>query len=276
VSRASSGTLRAPSSARRLRYGPLAGHEVDDPQRHADGVVGETLVVAAEQGDVDGRLDAVRPVVGEHLPEQSAVQSVHRVVVGLELARGLDVARGDDGACLGHQHLRHVPGLEERRPDLLRHRVLGETHPGDLGDVLGEVTHPLEVARDPRGRDDRAQVGRHRLLAGQQGEAALVDALPLCVDLLVTGDDQVREGHIGVEQRRRRRAHLRADAVRHGDQAGPDVVEFFAIALAHGLSLSVLRGASDPAPSHVLPESRTTLRAIPCPSVNGRPRPGEH
>ena len=80
------------------------------------------------------------------------MQPVHRVVVGLQLAGGLDVARGDHGAGLRDEHLGDVAGLEERRAHLLRHRVLGEAHARDLGDVLGEVAHPLEVAGDPRSR----------------------------------------------------------------------------------------------------------------------------
>ena len=47
----------------------LAGDDEDDPVGDRDGVVGDPLVVAAEQGDVDGGLDAVRPVVGEQLGE---------------------------------------------------------------------------------------------------------------------------------------------------------------------------------------------------------------
>ena len=39
----------------------LAGDQEDHPAGHGDGVVGDPLVVAAEQGDVDGRLDAVGP-----------------------------------------------------------------------------------------------------------------------------------------------------------------------------------------------------------------------
>ncbi len=39
----------------------LAGDQVDDPAGERDRVVGDALVVAAEQRDVDGGLDAVRP-----------------------------------------------------------------------------------------------------------------------------------------------------------------------------------------------------------------------
>ena len=40
----------------------LAGDDEDDPVRDGHGVVGDALVVAAEQRDVHGRLDAVVPL----------------------------------------------------------------------------------------------------------------------------------------------------------------------------------------------------------------------
>ena len=67
--------------------------------------------------------------------------------------------------------------------------------------MLGEVAHPLEVAGDAGRDDDRAQIGSDRLLAREQGEAALVDALAGGVDLLVPGDDQVGEGDVIVAER---------------------------------------------------------------------------
>jgi hypothetical protein len=83
-------------------------------------------------------------------------------------------------------------------------------------------------------------VRRSVLLARQQREAALVDALPRGVDLLVAGDHQVGERHVGVEQGRGGRAHLGPDRVRHLDETVPDVVELFEVALAHASSF---RGA---------------------------------
>src|SRR5690606_12245332 len=50
----------------------LARDQVDDPLGDRDRVVGEALVVAAEQGDVDGRLDAVLPAVVHQVLEERA------------------------------------------------------------------------------------------------------------------------------------------------------------------------------------------------------------
>ena len=55
----------------------LAGHEVDDPPRDRDRVVGEPLVVAADQRQVDGVCGAARSVLVEQGGEQLPVQLVH-------------------------------------------------------------------------------------------------------------------------------------------------------------------------------------------------------
>ena len=54
-----------------------------------------------------------------------------------------------------------------------------------LGDVDRQVADPLEVGVDLDRRDDGAQVGGHRLVQGQQLEAAVVDLDVQLVDRLV-------------------------------------------------------------------------------------------
>ena len=44
-----------------------------------------------------------------------------------------------------------------------------------LGDVLGEIADPFEIARDPNGADDLAQVDRHRLPARDRQHRLLLD-----------------------------------------------------------------------------------------------------
>ena len=44
-----------------------------------------------------------------------------------------------------------------------------------LGDVLGQIPDPLEIARDPNGADDLAQVIRHRLPARDRQRRLLLD-----------------------------------------------------------------------------------------------------
>ena len=43
------------------------------------------------------------------------------------------------------------------------------------GDVLGQIPDPLEIARDPNGADDLAQVIRHRLPARDRQRRLLLD-----------------------------------------------------------------------------------------------------
>ena len=42
-------------------------------------------------------------------------------------------------------------------------------------DVLGQIPHPLEIARDPNGADDLAQIIRHRLTARDRHRRLLLD-----------------------------------------------------------------------------------------------------
>ena len=61
-----------------------------------------------------------------------------------------------------------------------------------LGDVHRLVPDPLQVGVDLHGRGDEPEVGGHRLLEGEQAQAALVDLDLQIVDVLVRGDDALR------------------------------------------------------------------------------------
>ena len=61
--------------------GKCAGRLEDDPPADLDGVVGEALVEAAEQRDIDSRGDPVGPLAIHQLGEQLPVQLIHRVVL---------------------------------------------------------------------------------------------------------------------------------------------------------------------------------------------------
>ena len=62
---------------------------------------------------------------------------------------------------------------------------VGVAAPGDLGDVLGQVAHPLEVGAHLQRGDDDAQVGGDRLLAGQQVDRPLLELVAQRVDGVV-------------------------------------------------------------------------------------------
>ncbi len=196
-------------------------------------MVGEALVVAAQQGDVHGRLDAVLPAVVHQVLEEGAVEEVHRVVVLLQLERQVDVLGDDDLARLGHQALRELTHLQNGRLEVPRHRRLGVAQPGHLGDVLRQVARALQVGAHPQGGDDDPQVGGDRLLAGQQGYGLGLQ-LPLeVVHLLVRGDHALGEMEVRVQHRRGGSADRGADEPGHLDQAVTDRVQLLVVRVPH-------------------------------------------
>ena len=160
----------------------LAGDEEDDASGDRDGVVGDPLVVATEQGDVDGRLDAVLPVRAEQLAERGAAQAVHLLVDLLELLGGGHVGVGDHVLDLADHHLGDRGHPRDRRDDLVGHGDVGDAQAGDLGDVHGEVAHPLELADHPQRRDQHPQVAGDGVLQREQLEAVLLELLAQVVD----------------------------------------------------------------------------------------------
>src|SRR4051812_47291522 len=93
-------TARQGSGRRRYRVRNLPGHEVNDRASHGHRVVGEALVVPADERDVHGRLNTLVPPSTEDGPQHLAVQVVHDVVVALDLAGGRDITRCNDAARL--------------------------------------------------------------------------------------------------------------------------------------------------------------------------------
>ena len=146
-----------------------AGRDEDNSTRDSNCVVGVALVVAAEQRDVDGGLDAVRPVVGQQLrnsPRCSAsIASSSRSIAWAEL----DVPPLDDLGGLGRPGTRHRAHLG----------IASRTSSGTAmsGSASGRPW-PRAAARSPirsRSRplqagDDRPQVGRRPAAGGPAGE----------------------------------------------------------------------------------------------------------
>ena len=133
--------------------------------------------------------------------KRRAAQLVHLLVVAARARSArLDVALGDD---LGDP-ARPCP----RRPSAIRAMVgrtssgtatFGHPQPGDLGDVHGQVAHPLELADHPQRGDDDPQVAGDRLLQGEQRERRVLDPLAGPVDLGVGADHLL--GDLGVAGR---------------------------------------------------------------------------
>ena len=99
--------------------------------------------------------------------------------------------------------------------------------PRRLGDVDREVADALEVGVDLDGGDDRAQVGRHRLIERQQREAAAVDLDVQRVERLVAGEHAVDQIAVALDQPLDRQAHLFFGQAAHLEQPRLELFELF-------------------------------------------------
>ncbi len=116
---------------------------------------------------------------------------------------------------------------------VLRHRGVGHTAPGHLGHVHRQVAHPLEVGQHPQRRDELPEVGRDRLLRGEQQKCALLDDLGRLVDVLVAGDDGLRDLGVCFKQSLGRVGHGTAYGPGQVHQVVDDGIELFVILIAH-------------------------------------------
>ncbi|GAB3937211.1 hypothetical protein GCM10029976_049920 [Kribbella albertanoniae] len=196
-------------------------------------MVGDALVVAAEEGDVDGDLDAVRPAVVHHQAELVGAELVHLVVGGLEGGGGFDVAGldhvtggVDHGAGDGAHLLDDVVQLGGDGGG----RV---AQPGDLGDVRGQVAHPLEVGDHPERGDQHPQLVGDRGLAGHQLEDLLLDTFTGCVQLDVGRDDVLGLTNVGLQEGCGRPADGGGHGPGHPLELGEDVVELLVVTVTH-------------------------------------------
>jgi hypothetical protein len=108
-----------------------------------------------------------------------------------------------DVTGLGGQVGDPVPHLAHRAPDLIRQDLHRVPAAGDHGDVDGVVPGALEVGRHAQRRDDPAQVGGHRLLAGQDVQREVVDRVVEVVDDDVAVDHPLGSPQVGADDRRR-------------------------------------------------------------------------
>jgi hypothetical protein len=79
--------------------------------------------------------------------------------------------------------------------------------PRELGDVPGEIAHPLDLLRDPDPGHDQPQVPRHRGLQRQQPVRVVLSLRPQLVDPHIPADHLLGEPQICVQQRRRGVVH---------------------------------------------------------------------
>ena len=116
-------------------------------------------------------------------------------------------------------------------------RVAQDAH-GGLGDVHGLVADALEVAIDARDGEEKAQVGGHGLLSGEQALDALVNFDLHFVDGVFFGEDDFGEMFFGIQNG----VHGLMDGAL-GEAAHPEqsLLQFFEIVFEmsfHGSSIS--------------------------------------
>jgi hypothetical protein len=73
-------------------------------------------------------------------------------------------------------------------------------HPGEFGDVLSQVAHPLQITHRTHGRDHHPQIGGYRCLQDEQRDAALVHVLAQHLKLPLARDDRLGELKVGMMQ----------------------------------------------------------------------------
>ena len=157
--------------------------------------------------------------VGQEVAKHRVFERVEVDVALPHLARPLGVALRISVEHVLHQFGRdlvHVPDSD----DCARDPGFDADLDGALGDVLGEVPDPLEIAGHADDPDQLPEIDRHRLAAGDGHHREILDFALQRVEAGIGGDDLMRKDGVGVGQRVDGFAHhLLGDAAHFGDQA---------------------------------------------------------
>ena len=154
----------------------LAGDEVVDRLGDVGGVVADALDVLGAEQEMRAEADIARILhhVGQQLAEERGVHGVDLAVRAPHRRGLLDVALG-----VGVEHLLELlstmSAMWSKPPKIFGGWIWPLDGDDALGDVLAEVADALEVVGDADGRDDLAQVQRHRLAPGDGEDGPLLD-----------------------------------------------------------------------------------------------------
>ena len=161
------------------------------------------------------------------------MQGVELGVVGLDDGGQVQIPRRDEpGDVLAGAH-RQVRHLEDESQDRLGQRRLGVAAPGDGGHVAGQVPLALQGLGHAQRGQDVAQVPGHRLLAGQQHDAQVVDVALEVVDALVGVDHLLGDDDVPLAQGLRGPLDRGGDLVGHGLEVGAQLLELLVEDGAH-------------------------------------------
>ena len=176
----------------------------------------------------EGDVARVLHHVGQQIAEHRIFQRVEIGVALPDLARPLGVALRVGVEHVLHQlgrDLVHVPEAD----DGARNARFGADLDRALGDVLGEIADPLEIAGDPDGADQLAQVDRHRLAARDGHHREILDLALQRVEPRIGRDHLLREACVrGGERVHGVDHHFFRDAAHLGDPA-LERVEFLVV-----------------------------------------------
>ena len=73
---------------------------------------------------------------------------------------------------------------------------------GSLGDILGQVAHPLQIVVDLQRGDDEPQIVGHRLIEGQDFQALFLDLDLHAIDHRVVGDHLLGHHRVAIDESR--------------------------------------------------------------------------
>ena len=166
--------------------------------------------------------------MGQKVAKHQILERVEFDVALPNGARALDVALSIGVEHVLHQFRRHIVHVLEA-DDRARHARLEADLQRTLGDVLGQIADPLQIAGDADRADDFAQVDRHRLPAGDGQNRLLLDLALQRVEAGIGPHDLMGERHVGLAQRVHRvDHHFLGDAAHLGD-APLEQIELFVV-----------------------------------------------
>ena len=174
------------------------GDEIEHRLGDIGGVIADPLDVLRAEQQVRAERNVAR--VFHHVGQQVAKHRVfERVEFGVALpdrARAFDVALRVGVEHVLHQLGRHFVHVLEA-DDRARHARLETDLHRALGDVLGEVADPFEIAGDADRADDFAKVDRHRLSARDGEDRLLLDLALQRVETRIGRHDLMGERDVG-------------------------------------------------------------------------------
>lgn len=202
----------------------LAG-PVWDAVCDVDRMVGETFVVAAEQGDIDRCGDAVWPVWVHHDFEKLPMNPVHRVVSDGQLRCFVWILFEHYGLRVVSYSKCDVSHFGEVSANVGGHGVQRMASMTDSSDVGGEGRHAPQIGQALEAADCYAQIGPERRLTGQDRERVCFQGRTLVKDCGPAVDDTFRGIDVGVEEGLGGKLHHGGIAVANDSNTTTQIVE---------------------------------------------------